>query len=269
MKNFSPDTSHVNLSSLVSFPCNEEKRPRVAHGFKNARRADWQSPLVGVPTGAASGLDVLDIDPEGRGWYEANFSALPLTQAHETQRGGLHLLFRHAEGLRCSAGRIAAGVDVRADGGYVVWWPRQGLPAEQWPICEWPGWLLKEAFGFRGKQSEAAGKNSPHDGMHVRGDCDGARPTTGPVGYRLTGIMRTLDNARKGERNRVLYWAAMRMAEMVGRGEVRVGIARRLLEAGCQANGLWRDPEDGPEQCRQTIASAFGAVEAGILGADK
>ena len=153
---------------------------------------------------------------------------------------------------------------MRADGGYIIWWPRQGLPAEHWPICEWPGWLLKEAFGSQGKQSEAAGRNSPHDDVRVVRD---KRPsdTTGPVGYRLTGIMRTLDNARKGERNRVLYWAAMRMAEMVGRGEVKVGIARRLLEAGCAANGLWRDPEDGPDQCRQTIASAFGAVEQELL----
>jgi hypothetical protein len=26
--------------------------------------------------------------------------------------------------LRCSRGRIAPGVDVRADGGYVIWWPQ-------------------------------------------------------------------------------------------------------------------------------------------------
>ena len=96
---------------------------------------------------------------------------------------------------------------------------------------------MKEAFGSQGKQSEAAGRNSLHDDVRVVRD---KRPsdTTGPVGYRLTGIIRTLDNAREGERNRVLYWAARRMAEMVGRGEVKVGIARRLLEAGRQANGL-------------------------------
>ena len=99
----------AELSSLASFPCSADKVPLVQHGFKNARRANWQSPLVGVPTGQVNGIDVLDIDPEGRSWFDQNFASLPKTQAHETQRG-LHLLFKHATGLRCSAGRIAAGV---------------------------------------------------------------------------------------------------------------------------------------------------------------
>jgi hypothetical protein len=36
----------------------------------------------------------------------------------------LHFFFQHAPGLRCSRGLIAPGVDVRADGGYVIWWPQ-------------------------------------------------------------------------------------------------------------------------------------------------
>ena len=40
----------------------------------------------------------------------------------------LHLIFRHTAGLRSSAGRIAAGVDVRATGAYIIWWPAAGLP---------------------------------------------------------------------------------------------------------------------------------------------
>src|SRR5262249_16654349 len=109
----------------------------------NVKHSGW--PLIGFPTGEASGIDVLDIDPRGRDWYDQNFDALPTTRAHLTQRG-LHLLFKHADGLRCSAGRIAPGIDVRADGGYAIWWPREGLPVEDHPICEWPDWLLKEAL---------------------------------------------------------------------------------------------------------------------------
>jgi hypothetical protein len=135
------------LSELPIFPCNIAKVPIIARGFKSARRGanptGW--PLVGFATGAASGIDVLDIDT-GVGWYSANFDALPQTRAHQTQRG-LHLLFRHAVGLRCSTSRIAPGVDVRADGGYAIWWPREGLPIEDWPLCEWPDWLLEEARG--------------------------------------------------------------------------------------------------------------------------
>ena len=136
-------------SKLAAFPCRADKKPLTAHGFKDARRGlDWGGwPLVGFATGIANGVDVLDIDgAEGRDWYDANFDAIPLTRAHSTRRG-LHLLFRHADGLRNSESRIAPGVDVRAEGGYAIWWPREGLAVEDAPICEWPEWLLKEARG--------------------------------------------------------------------------------------------------------------------------
>jgi hypothetical protein len=117
----------------------------------------WQ--LCGVSAGAESGVDCLDVDLDGRGWYEANFDAVPLTRAHETQRGGVHLLFKHAPGLRKSESRIAPGVDVRADASYFIWWPREGLPFEDHPICEWPDWLLAEAMeprSLRGSSSQGS-----------------------------------------------------------------------------------------------------------------
>src|SRR5262245_45081593 len=115
------------LETLMKFPCSYQKRPLIAGGFYGARADanDRNWPLVGIPTGKVSGLDCLDIDPEGMDWYDLNFDALPLTRAHETRRG-LHLLFRHADGLTCSTDRIAKGVDVRADGGYFIYWPREG-----------------------------------------------------------------------------------------------------------------------------------------------
>jgi hypothetical protein len=144
----------IDLTSLPIFPCNLAKEPLSVHGFKSARRgAKWKHwPLVGFPTGAKSGFDVLDVDPRGREWFDQNFDALPTTRAHETQRG-LHLLFKHAEGLGCSTNKIADGVDVRADGGYAIYWPATGRPIEDHPICEWPDWLLAEARGdgFEGR----------------------------------------------------------------------------------------------------------------------
>src|SRR6516165_6914871 len=135
------------IDALPIFPCNEAKEPLVARGFKsalmNVKHDGW--PLIAFPTGEASGIDVLDIDPRGRDWFDVNFDALPTTRAHQTQRG-LHLLFKHAPGLRCSTSKISAGIDVRAQGGYAIWWPREGLPIEDHPICGWPEWLLKEAM---------------------------------------------------------------------------------------------------------------------------
>lgn len=102
------------------------KRPACPNGFKDACQGDelvtlhrrYRGDLIGVPTGAASGVSVLDVDPDkgGHRWLDANRAQLPATRQHETQRGGLHFLFNHRPGLRCSASKIALGIDVRGDG---------------------------------------------------------------------------------------------------------------------------------------------------------
>ena len=136
----------IDLASLLRFPCDTSKHPMIAAWQRNAGRddcSDW--PLVGVPTGEANGFDVLDIDLEGGSWWDAHRAELPATQTHVTRSGGAHLLFKHAPGLRCSVGRIAHGVDVRADGGFVIWWPRQGLRVIEAALVQWPEWLLEKA----------------------------------------------------------------------------------------------------------------------------
>lgn len=132
---------------LATFPCREDKAPLSRRGFKDAvRGVMWpRSPLVGAPTGKVNGFDVLDVDGRtGREWLGR--TEVPPTRVHYTQRG-VHLLFEHAPGLRCSTGRIAEGVDVRGEGGYIIWWPREKLPIEDLEIVEWPEWLLEKAKG--------------------------------------------------------------------------------------------------------------------------
>jgi hypothetical protein len=134
-----------------SFPCNEGKRPTCPNGFYDACRGVeleklWSchpGELVGVPTGEASGFDVLDVDltKGGEGWWSANKARLPPTRLQETRSGGLHVLFNLRAGLKCSAGKIAPGIDVRAEGGYVIWWPAAGFSVVDHPLAEWPEWL--------------------------------------------------------------------------------------------------------------------------------
>jgi Bifunctional DNA primase/polymerase, N-terminal/Primase C terminal 2 (PriCT-2) len=94
-----------------------------------------------------NGFDVLDIDGSaGRKWYFRNCDALPPTRVHYTQRG-VHIFFNNAPGLRCSTSRIAPSIDVKAEGGYVIWHPREGLPIEDAGlVADWPEWLLAEAM---------------------------------------------------------------------------------------------------------------------------
>jgi hypothetical protein len=103
----------------------------------------WPGPLIGTPTGAANGFDALDIDPRNGGdaWYAAHRDTLPNTRIHETRSGGLHILFRHRPGVRNSAGKIASGVDVRGEGGFVIWWPAAGCGATRGSPADWPAWL--------------------------------------------------------------------------------------------------------------------------------
>jgi Bifunctional DNA primase/polymerase, N-terminal len=65
------------------FPCKADKRPATEHGFKDASTAlglidTWfaHDALIGVPTGRATGLLVIDIDPRGADWYLANAERL-------------------------------------------------------------------------------------------------------------------------------------------------------------------------------------------------
>lgn len=86
----------------------------------------------------------LDYRHGAAAWEDANRSRLPETRTHQTVNGGRHALFRYAPGVRNSAGRIAPGVDVRGDGGYVIFPPSPGYSViSDAPITAWPDWLLQ------------------------------------------------------------------------------------------------------------------------------
>jgi hypothetical protein len=139
---------------LSVFPCRANKAPATPHGFKDASRDPetirnlWRcrpGPLIGIATGTASDLAVLDIDvkhAEAREWWQANCDRLPPTRMIRTRGGGSHIWFRHSPGLRCSTGIIARGVDVRATGGYAIAWHAAGQSVlRDAPLAPWPDWL--------------------------------------------------------------------------------------------------------------------------------
>lgn len=120
------------------FPCVPGgKRPLIERGFHAAttdvgqvaswwRR--WPGANIGVPTGAPSGLVVVDVDVHGPADGPASFaraSAAGLVGGREvlvrTPTGGMHAYYPATSGVEqrsWQAGR--AGVDFRGDGGYIV-----------------------------------------------------------------------------------------------------------------------------------------------------
>jgi hypothetical protein len=250
----------IDLTSLPIFPCNLTKEPLTAHGFKSAKRGarGWKGwPLVGFPTGAKSGFDILDIDPRGRKWFDQNYDALPQTLAHSTHRG-LHLVFKHAIGLACSSGKIAEGIDVRSTGGYAIYWPATGLPFEDHPVSEWPEWLLAEAMGKRRTGTDVPGPIGRVSDHRVDGQVD-YRTRTDP-NRRIRNLMRKLEHETPGNRNHLLNWTAYVFGWMLVEGFINTRRdAETLLRSGAHSNGLWRGVFDGPEKCKATIKSGLDA----------
>jgi hypothetical protein len=136
------------------FPCRGDKRPATLHGFKDAVtdpvevRPLWQrhpGPLIGVACGDASGISVLDVDIKADSacaWWLQNQHRLPETRTYRTRSGGLHCVFQHTPGVRNVQGEPVAGVDVRGEGGYVIWWFAAGHEClDHSAPAPWPAWL--------------------------------------------------------------------------------------------------------------------------------
>jgi KaiC/GvpD/RAD55 family RecA-like ATPase len=73
---------------------------------------------IGIATGAASGIIVVDVDGEQGEAALALYGALPATPESRTGKGR-HLLFS-GNAIRNSAGKLGPQLDVRGDGGYIV-----------------------------------------------------------------------------------------------------------------------------------------------------
>lgn len=110
------------------------KHPRTRNGHKAATSdlntitewlQRWPQSNWGIATGAASGVLVLDIDPRNGGdeslrQLVAQYGELPETPEIATGGGGRHFYFRHPGPLVRSRANLCPGIDIKADGGYVV-----------------------------------------------------------------------------------------------------------------------------------------------------
>ena len=128
--------------------CNDPgKHPRTSTGFKKAstnekviRRWRWETANIGIATGAVSGLLVIDIDPRHGG--DKTIKALikelgELPPAPRVKTGdGWHLYFLHPGRHVASRNDFAQGIDIKADGGYVIAPPSNHLSGVryQWEI---------------------------------------------------------------------------------------------------------------------------------------
>lgn len=240
------------------------KHPITRHGVKDAtsdprvinewwRR--WRQANIGIATGNASGLVVIDIDlPLALASLDAVMRRVPSTLVSLSGGGGIHLLLgapgdrllhNHASRLP-GIGNDLPGIDLRADGGYIVAPPsihRSGRRYE-WldvnaAIAPAPEWLKQPERSY----VELGGVAS------VNFDGDGTP-------YGLAVMRDELDRLRAaqiGTRNHQLNRSTFVLAQLVAGGEVLEAAVRAAVIGAALGIGL-----DEPES-HQTIDSAFRA----------
>lgn len=119
----------------------------------------WPQANIGLVTGTASSVVVLDVDPRNGGDVElerlwALHEPFPAGPVAATGGGGWHYYFKHpGTAVRSRNGIVGEGLDVKADGGYVIAPPSVHRTGMSYEWCEglapWevatpplPTWLL-------------------------------------------------------------------------------------------------------------------------------
>jgi hypothetical protein len=208
---------------------NQAKHPfgrLVRNGVKNATTdrnqiADWwrQGPSlnIGIRT---DDVVVLDVDPRHGGFeslaaLEALHDVLPHTWTARTGSDGRHIYFAapSCATLSNSAGRLGAGLDIRAKGGYIVAPPSKHISGKlySWiedpdeaPLAPLPNWLID--------------KLTPPPRPPIQATRFHTSNSPAQAAARVIVILMTAARAPEGQRNQIVFWAACRLYDMVREG---------------------------------------------------
>ncbi|WP_313540011.1 bifunctional DNA primase/polymerase [Leifsonia aquatica] len=250
------------------FPCAPGgKAPLTRQGFHDATtdprriRSWWRwmpAANIGVPTGTASGIEVVDVDKKTAGSGFAAFERarhmglvdgwLALVR---TPSGGMHAYYpADSQRSQPSWEAAKAHVDFRGFGGYVI------VPPSVVQVADG----LSASYALVGGPRPTA---LPVDATALR---DLIAPRPAPVVHEGSAST-SADAARlaawvaargEGERNRGLFWAACRMAEAGASPETTHG----TLGAAAERSGL------PPQEVAATIRSAYRTTHARLLPAE-
>lgn len=235
------------LRGLRKIPLTPKSTPFAKRYAENATRGDVESAHVGYLAGA-NGIVIVDLDRKNGQdgvrlfahiMQSAGLSRKITTLATGTRHGGYHVFYKEPDLRLPNTANVfgLSGVDIRSGKGYVRDYPSPGYRlANNLPIAAMPEPLV-QFFADKLTEREAESKR--------RVEAQG-----GTARHSLQGLLSTVYNARTGQRNHTLFWAASRVAEMpVGRHRT----ALRQLERAAAEIGL-------PQvEVENTIASAMRA----------
>ena len=218
------------------------KIPLAEHGFKDAKLEPWDWPQnatgIGLATGKVSGVFVVDLDSDDamRSFLamQTEHGARIRTVAAKTYRGYHAYLRMPVVGdVRTTVGKLAKGLDVKAEGGYVILPPSKhpsgsiyewvaGRSPDEIEIAEAPDWLLDLV-------------RPPAPKLHVPPPVSVTHGTS-YVAAAIRGECAELARTPKGSRNHQLNIAAFSLARFVADGKIDAPtVARALAHAATEA----------------------------------
>lgn len=242
------------------FPCVPgEKRPLTGRGFHDATtEADqiavwWErypQANIGVPTGARSGVVVVDVDVHGPVSGFAEFGRAGRAGLVDgwwflvdTPSGGMHAYYPATPGVVQRSWQAArAGIDFRGDGGYII------VP----PSTVSAGGV-SAGYGVRKISTGPArivDSNRLRDFLDPRSTPVPRSTADGPQRVDVSRLAAWVATRGEGERNRGLFWAACRLAE----NGVPTSDALDVLTVAAASAGL------GEREIVTTIRSAYRAT---------
>jgi len=239
------------------FPCTPaQKAPYLKGGFKSATKdpktiQSWweQHPtaMVGMPTGDITGIFVLDVDEHGKvsgnsslADLETKHGKLPETLEALTPSGGRHLYFKNVSSLKCSAGVVGPGLDIRANGGYII---APGSINSDGKQYLWVNTNLKPAIAPDWLVDLATKKKRAIQVADLYAKKAQQKAVT------------TLLAASEGNRNDVLNKQAFGLFGLVKANRLDESKVRQILTTAAQGIGLDVD------EIEKTLDSAFDAAE--------
>ncbi|WP_211338858.1 bifunctional DNA primase/polymerase [Georgenia muralis] len=272
-----PSLAHAALTfaqaGVAVFPCQRNgKAPLTPRGFHDASRdarqvaawwQRWPEANIGLPTGATSGVNVVDVDVHDGGsgfpgFERARQAGLVGAWAWlvRTPSGGVHAYYPHGTEQRSWA-LASVHVDFRGDGGYVI------AP---------PSRVRTTSGAVREYRLIAVARRAPApvDATALRDllappprQPAAAAPVVGAAPERLAAWVATRP---EGGRNGGLFWAACRMAEegfdhasvlgLLGEAARVAGLGEREAAATIRSAFRRTSPDDPGGQRRPNHSSA-------------
>lgn len=218
--------------------------------------------LIGVRTGAPSGIVVIDFDLHNaakNGWLSAqklqDKGWTPRTVSGMTGGGGLHLIYSHP-GVPIpnnNTGKLGPGADVKGEGGFVIAPPsaKRGKLSYSWV----PG-LDPWSQTIASLSEEAVMAITKSDDKPIKFSGENVTESNENLIEKWEYALAQARSAGVGERNANLYYAACRGGEVVASGKLPSQQVIDLLEeAG-------REARLTSGEIRQTIRSGLGRGHA-------